>query len=333
MARGDRMLELPTAAVYLAEAEWRAGDEDAADRAADLALQAARRHGSNHMLLQALADFPAVVSRRIDGERDADSTWHELGRALLAQGAALTVPVRSSVHLREFGTCAILVNGRQERPRIAKTYELLAYLTARPDAAADREELLHALFDGRADESARAYLRQAVRWLRHVLPEDEALVMEEGRLRLEGAGVVSSESTRLESRIAEAARQHGEDRLAATVDALAIYDRGEYLPCGRSVWTDDRRRALAELTAEARHGAAELAFAQGRYAEADRLIADVLAADPTREVSWRLLMRLAGALGDQDRVIRTYHACERALAAVGAAPAASTRELLGHLRR
>ena len=60
-ARSDRLLELPTAAVYLAEAEWRAGDEDAADRAADLALEAARRQGSNHVLLQALADFPAVV--------------------------------------------------------------------------------------------------------------------------------------------------------------------------------------------------------------------------------------------------------------------------------
>jgi hypothetical protein len=41
MLAGDRILELPTAAVYLAEAEWRAHDEDAADRAADIALDAA----------------------------------------------------------------------------------------------------------------------------------------------------------------------------------------------------------------------------------------------------------------------------------------------------
>ena len=33
MREGDRILELPTAAVYLAEAEWRAGDEDAAEGA------------------------------------------------------------------------------------------------------------------------------------------------------------------------------------------------------------------------------------------------------------------------------------------------------------
>src|SRR3954454_7008170 len=86
MRSGGRELELPTAAVYLAEAEWRAGDEEAADKAADLALDAARRQGSNHLLLQALADFPAVASRRIDAEAGADSPWHELGRALIAQG-------------------------------------------------------------------------------------------------------------------------------------------------------------------------------------------------------------------------------------------------------
>jgi DNA-binding SARP family transcriptional activator len=59
----------------------------------------------------------------------------------------------------------------------------------------------------------------------------------------------------------------------------------------------------------------------------------VLGADASREAAWRLLMRLANALGDQDRVIRAYRACEQALAAVGARPAASTRELLEHLRR
>jgi DNA-binding SARP family transcriptional activator len=166
-----------------------------------------------------------------------------------------------------------------------------------------------------------------------MLPDEEALVVEDGLLRLAESWVVGSESTRLEARLAEAARLQGEDRLAATVDALALYDQGEYLPCGRSIWTDDRRGALAEAAAEARSGAAELAFAQGRYGEAERLIEAVLAADPTREGAWRLLMRLANALGDQDRVIRAYHACERALAAVGARPAASTRELLEHLRR
>lgn len=142
MRAADRIRELPAAAVYLAEAEWRAGNEEAADHAADLALDAARRQGSNHVLLQALADFPAVVSRRIDAEPGVDSPWQGLGRALITQGVTIAARVGVSVELKEFGSAAILVNGVEARPRIAKSSELLAYLTTRPEAAADRDELL-----------------------------------------------------------------------------------------------------------------------------------------------------------------------------------------------
>jgi hypothetical protein len=103
MVASDRLLELPTAAVYLNEARWRAGDEDGADAAADLAYYAATRQGSNHYLLQAMASFPAVLSRRLDAVAQADSPWHELGRALRAQDMALELPLSARVELREFG--------------------------------------------------------------------------------------------------------------------------------------------------------------------------------------------------------------------------------------
>jgi DNA-binding SARP family transcriptional activator/tetratricopeptide (TPR) repeat protein len=333
MAVGDRILELPTAAVYLAEAEWRAGHDEAADHAADLAVDAARRLGSNHVLLQALADFPAVASRRIDAEAGADSPWHDLGRALLAQGVAVEARVRASVQLMEFGRSAIVVGGEEVRPRIAKTYELLAYLATRAARRAERDELLDALFDGRSDESTRAYLRQAVRWLRHVLPEADALVVERGAVRLSDDVLIASESTRFEAQLAEAARLQGADRLAATRDALAVYDRGAYLPGARSAWADNRRERLAQLAADARSEAAELAFGAARYDEAEKLADEVLNAEPFRETAWRLTMRIANVLGDDDRVIRAYHACERALAQVGTTPSPSTRQLLERLRR
>jgi DNA-binding SARP family transcriptional activator len=333
MVVGDRLLELPTAAIYLAEAEWREGNEEGADRAADLALDAARRLGSNHVLLQALADFPAVVSRRIDAEPDADSAWHELDRALLAQGVTVQARVRASVHLIDFGRCTIVVDGEEVRPRIAKTYELLAYLVSRAPPRADRDELLDALFDGRSDHSTRAYLRQAVRWLRYVLPNPDALVVERGTVRLSDDLVVMADSTAFEAALAEAARLQVSDRLAATLDALAIYDQGDYLPGARSRWVDERRRDLAELATDARCVAADLAFAAERYDEAARLADQVLYADPFRETAWRLTMRISNALGDDDGVIRIYHACQRALADVGTGPSPSTRQLLERLRR
>jgi DNA-binding SARP family transcriptional activator len=333
MVQGDRIIELPTAAVYLAEAQWRAGHEDAADEAADLALEAARRQGSNHVLLQALADFPAVVSRRIDAEAGADSPWHEIGRALIAQGTAVQAPVRAPVALLEFGRCAILVNGEEAKPRIGKAYELLAYLVTRPGAEAGRGELLDALFDGRVDDSTRSYLRQAARWLRHVLPDDGDLVVERGRMRLGDDVLATSESARFESALAVAARSQGVARLTATLEALMLFDQGEYLPGARSHWVDERRQRLAELATDARYEAAELAFAAGLLDQADRLAVQVLAADQFREAAWRLTMRVANALGDDDGVIRAYQRCERALAKLGTEPAPSTRDLLARLRR
>ncbi len=330
MQSGDRILELPTAAVYLAEAEWRAGNEDAADRAADLALDAASRQGSNHILMQALADLPAVVSRRIDLERNADSPWHRIGRALIAQGVRIAAQPRASIRFRDFGERSIEVDGQLRAPKIGKCHDLLAYLLVHRQAS--REELLGALFDGRSDESARSYLRQAIHGLREILPDGALLSPQGAAVSLEDDVLVDSDSDRLESQLVEAARLQGRDRFAATLEALKIIDRGEYLAGARSIWVDERRGALAGRALDARFDAAELAFAAGDLEPAGQLARQVLDADPYREAAWRLTMRIAGALGDADGVIREFKACERALADVGTTPAQSTRGLLEQLR-
>jgi DNA-binding SARP family transcriptional activator len=332
MVAADRILELPFAGVFLAEAHWRAGDEAAADAAADLALEAAQRQRSNHQLLQALAFFPAVVSRRVDAAPDAGSVWHELGRALIAQGAAAPLSVRIPVELHEFGERVILVEGEEVKPRIGKSYELLSFLLAHPGKEFTREELLEALFEGRRDDSARAYLRQAIRWLRETLPEGAFLV--EGQSVALGPAVTTvSDSMELSRQLAEAARLQGVERLEATMKAVEIYDRGQFLPGPRGGWADEREQQLADEVAEGRYQASVLAFGEGRYDESKRLATAVVAHDPYREPAWRLLMRIAEALGDPDGVVRAYKACEQALAGIGAEPSASTRLLLTRARR
>ncbi|MBV8216929.1 MAG: winged helix-turn-helix domain-containing protein, partial [Solirubrobacterales bacterium] len=293
MLAGDRILELPTAAVYLAEAHWRAGDEESADRAADVALEAASRQGSNHILLKALADFPAVVSRRLDAEPDVDSPWHAVGRALIAQDVRVAAPVRpEAITFHDLGRPVLQVGGGQRRPRIAKSYELLAYLLTARGAAARRDQLLDALFGGRADESARAYLRQAVHQLRTVLP-DGTLEAGGGRVGLRDDVPIVSDAARFEEALAEAARLQGEERLAATRAALALYDRGEYLEGIESPWIDERRRELADLADGARYEAGELALAAGIYEEAEAHVEALVRSDPLRESGWRLKMRIA----------------------------------------
>jgi DNA-binding SARP family transcriptional activator len=334
MNAADRRLELPAASVYLSEARWRTGDEDGADAAADLAYRAARFHGSNHYLLLALADFPAVVTRRLDAEPRADSPWHELGRALRAQDVGVALPFSAQVELREFGEPALLVDGKPApRPRIAKSYELLAYLTSRARPHASREELLTALFDGRTDDSARSYLRQAIHQLREVLPEEVRLVSDSSGASLDESLQVSTDSVRLETMLAEAARLQGEQRLDATLGALAIAAGGDYLPGTTAAWAEERRERLDRLVADARQDAGELAFAAGRYPEAARLVEAILDQDPFREGAHRLEMRIANAIGDEDRVITAYRRCERALGELGIAPSSSTRRLLETLRR
>jgi DNA-binding SARP family transcriptional activator len=333
MQAGHRILELPTAAVYLAEAEWRAGNQNAADCAADIALHASREQGSNHVLLQALADFPAVVARRIDAEPHADSTWHGIGRALAAQGVAVGIRIPTAIELVEFGGTVIILNGQEVRPSLAKCYELLGFLAARSGVPATRDELLDALFDARADESARSYLRKTIIGVRRLLPTDALTVGDDGRVGLSREVLLASESVRLEQDLASAARLQGSELIGATEHALAPLQRGEYFPGVASAWIDDRRQHLAEAATTARASAADAAYATDQYPHAQRLAEAVLMADPLREATWRTLMRIRGAVGDYDGVITTYAQCERALGAAGITPAPSTRSLLTQLRR
>ena len=333
MQAGHRILELPTAAVYLAEAEWRAGNPDAADQAADIALQAAREQGSNHVLLQALADFPAVVARRIDAEPHADSAWHTIGRALAAQGVAVGTRIPTAIELVEFGGAAILLDGTDVRPSLAKCYELLGFLAAHNGAPASRDELLNALFDARDDESARSYLRKTIIGVRRLLPPDAVSVFADGRVGLSPDVVLASESARLEQDLAAAARLQGSELVTATEHALEPLTRGDYFAGVRSTWVDERRVQIAELATSARAAAADAAYAADQYHNAQRLAEAVLAADPLREATWRTLMRVRSAVGDYDGVITIFAQCEKGLRAAGITPAPSTRTLLNQLRR
>lgn len=333
MQAQSRILLLPTAAVYLAEAEWRAGNEDAADAAADSALAAAQRQGSNHLLLQAARDFPAVISRRLDAEPTTDSDWHRIGRALRVQGVRVEAVLPTPVEYREFGPPCILVDGAELARPITKSYELLSFLCSRDDGDAERSVVLDAILDGRSGDAAGAYLRKAVSQLRTALPADLQVSAEHGRLSIPVELTGCAESRTFQALLEVAARLEGEARLAAALDALRLYDRGNYLTGARSMWAEERRLELADRATEAREDAAEAAFGLGMYAEAEGLARRVLQDDPYREPTWRLLMRIASALGHETAVLAAYQGCKESLAAIETSPAPATKHLLDQLRR
>jgi DNA-binding SARP family transcriptional activator len=331
MSASERILELPTAGVYLAEAEWRSGNEDASDRAADLALDAARRQGSNHLLLQALDDVPAVLTRRLDAELETVSVWHEIGRARMSRTGSGAAEQRAPIVLHEFGCRELVVAGQEVKLPIGKSYELLSYLVTRPGERISRDALLGVLFDGRQDPSSRSYLRQAIRWLKSALPDD-ILSVDAYAVTLIDDGRVVTDATNMERELAEAAGLRGEARLDATLVAVAAHERGVFLPGVRAGWADQRELELIHLVTEARSQAASIALEASRHALAIRLARHVLAEDPARESAWQTIMRAAEAQGDQDGVIHAYRECERALAELGTVPSPTTRRLLDRLR-
>jgi DNA-binding SARP family transcriptional activator len=332
MCAADRILELPTAAVYLAEAQWRAGNAAAADEAADLALAAAHRQGSRHILVQALDDFPAVLARRLDAEESVDGPWHEIGRSLAARPRVGPQAGTPRLTLRDMGAPALFAGAEERRPRIAKSYALLAYLL-HARGTATRAQLLDALFDGRADGSTRAYLRQAAHVLRQVLPPGVELLGEGDAFVLRGVETVESDTLLLQARLASAASLIGTRRIEVTTRAIEVYERGAYLEGVECAWVQQRRVELAAIVADARIDMAVAALEESRFEMATDVLTRVLDEDPYRERAWRLLMRVAAAQGLEDRVIEAYRRCEAALAELGLEPSESTRMLAGGLRR
>lgn len=332
MVGAQRMIELPAAAVYLAEAEWRSGHSDAADTATDLALSASQLQGSHHQLLLALADFEAVLARRLDIEADADSEWHELGRSLMGRHSGEENHNRVSVLLREFGETTLEVEGEIVKPRIAKSLALVALLATAPNHRVTRAEALNALFEGEQNDSSRAYLRQTVHRLREVMPAGVGPSFVGDVLSFSGAVSITSESVQCDNLLNEANRLQGEDKLQMLERALAIFEKGDYLPKIDSSWSDDRRMLLMEKAVNASLAGAAICFDAQRYQQAKNLAESSLIRDPYSERAWRMLMRVSNAIGDADAVSASYRRCEAALAEGGLAPSAATRDLFKLLR-
>lgn len=184
----------------------------------------------------------------------------------------------------------------------------------------------------RDDRSTRAYLRQAVHQLNLALPPQLRLIVEQNRLGLADEMARGCQSLLMEADLAHAHRLSGPARLSA-IEALLARNEGDYLPGRTSQWVEERRRALSQQAADALSSAADLALQLHRYGDAVRLCEQATAIDPLREVAWRVRMRAANALGDDDGVLAAFQGCETAPARIDATPSPSTRKLLKQLQR
>jgi DNA-binding SARP family transcriptional activator len=187
--------------------------------------------------------------------------------------------------------------------------------------------------DGRDDDSARAYVRQAVHGLRQLLPADLDLVGDGDFLVLSDPDAAESESGVLLARLADAGRFTGAQRATALERALEPYQRGPWLEGVNTSWALERRSDLERLVTDARVDMAVAAYEDGQLHLADRVLRRVLSDDPFRERAWRLRMRVAASQGHHDELVGIFGACRASLAELGLEPAYATQSLLAGLRR
>ncbi|MGW7621648.1 BTAD domain-containing putative transcriptional regulator [Streptomyces antimycoticus] len=332
MRRGDRRLELATAAAYLAEAYWRLGQEDASDAAAELALSEATAQGSQHLLLSALTDVPAVAVREADASPTRMSRWHEL-TATLSSRDTLRITARAPrLLLEEFGEPVLTVDGQKSALRLSKSTELLSCLLGARHGVS-RQELLSTLFDNRNEAAGRNYLRVALHRLREVLPEDLMPQQDGDRLYLAHPDLVCGTAQVVLDSLVQADHQDGEIRLRTIIEALGRADRGPYLAPLSSIWVEQRRSEIGERVTSGRIEAAKLAFKLSRYREARQLVDDVLKDSPYREQAWQLALSLAHASGGDDSVLAVYQRYTATMREFGVAPSTEVRRLVTQLRR
>ncbi|MFI9610538.1 BTAD domain-containing putative transcriptional regulator [Streptomyces sp. NPDC052023] len=333
MQRGDRGLDLPTAAVYLAEAQWRLGLEDESDATAELAIGSASAHGTQHLLLTALADAPSVAPRAADTKSSRMSQCHEILTVLSGRHPVRVNAIAPRLVLEEFGEPTLTVDGKVVQPRLTKSVELLSYLLGTPDRRATRDELLGALFGGRNDAASRSYLRQALFRLRQALPADLGPSQDGDVFSLVGPELAAGSAQRAVDTVAQAGRQDGEIRLRTLLQALAGAERGPFLATVSGNWAAERRVAVSEVLLSARVDAARLAHRLNRLREAKDLVDRVLRDDPYREQAWQLAIQLESAGGGEDTVPALYHRYVSRMRELGVAPSAEVRRLVTRLRR
>ncbi len=193
-----------------------------------------------------------------------------------------------------------------------KSEALLAYLATPPGPLHPREKLAVLFWGDSGEEQARQSLRQTLFTLRKALnAHGEIVVSGEGeRIGLDRASVrVDAE------RFLELSARGTADALAQAVD---LY-RGEFLE-GLSVsevgfedWVSIEREKLRETALAVLSTMVEQQMSDGHSAAAVQTSLRILAIDPTRESTHRLLMRLYMLQGRRESAIKQYQTCRDVL--------------------
>ena len=208
--------------------------------------------------------------------------------------------------------------GERQLPPLdsARAESLLAYLLLHRDVPQPRQRLAFLLWPDSAEGQAQTNLRKVLHNLRRALPDADRLIEIGPRtLRWRPDAPLWLDVEQFE-------RAAAGGRLEEAVQLYA----GELLEGRYDEWLADERERLAGLHADALERLARQQEHDRRWPEAIRCAERLVAHDPLREESHRLLIELCQASGDRARAVRAYHACAATLEReLGIAPSPGTR--------
>jgi LuxR family maltose regulon positive regulatory protein len=319
MVRGDRLLMLPLAAVYLSEAEWRLGDEERSDAAALVALDASTRMGSLPALQVAMSHFPGVFRRQL--QRSSDPRWRRIGSShpttkVVARSEFTGEVVAVDVH--PFGTaCDIFVGGQPANIRRLKVLELAAYLAARPSGAHRADVQAH-LFPDSDRRKGSNHFRQVVHQLRKCTTVTLQRLPNNFISWSDGFSVDSAD-LRFERSLIEARALTGSDRFERFKSALALVD-GPYLAASDLDWVCDRRFEFEVLQEEAELEVAHLGLEFEDYESARLHAESLLARNPYSDPAYKTLIQIELAVGSEVGALAVYRRAVDSLREIGLSP-------------
>jgi DNA-binding SARP family transcriptional activator len=226
---------------------------------------------------------------------------------------------RVQFHARLLGGVDLRFGKRRLAPlESARAETLLAYLLLHRDTPQPRQGLAFLLWPDSTERQAHTNLRKVVHNLRRALPDADRLIDIGPRtLQWRPDVPVWLDVDHFERALADG-------RLEEAVETY----RGELLEGRYDQWLVGERERLAALHLEALERLTRRYGQHRRWPEATRYAERLVAHDPLREESHRLLIQVCHSAGDRARAVRSYHVCATTLRReLGIEPSTATRAL------
>lgn len=222
------------------------------------------------------------------------------------------------------------------RFRTQKTASLLACMALYPSRSHPRDVLVEQFWPGSEPKAARANLSVSLNVLRRLLeppgvPAGSILLADHAQVGL-NPRAFTTDVEEFENSLREAEGEtEAAARLAIWRGAVDLY-RGDLMTGYYDDWLLAERDRLRDLYLTVLRSIVKECAGLRQQERAIEYARRLVQADPLREDSHRILMRLLMAFGRPQEALHQYHECERHLRTVlQTAPSAATRELAAQL--